>query len=362
MRPWPLERRSPTLTNVAIHPPLEAGVGAYHGRRFQEAAASWRREAAEADGDEGRALAALAAFAEALCAAEAGSQEEADDRYAVARLELEELPDRLLGIDLVRLRRRLPARVEAALASPPELPVARRLPRKALLRFAIFLALLAAAAAAARWTPLRDLLSREVLLATLGRLREAWWSPLLLVGLYALLCPIGLPATPLMLAGAVVFGAVWGSVYNFTGLFVGGVAGYLVARFFGAELLRHFAGGKLRKVERLLTRHGVWYLISIRFLPLPYPAVNFGMALAGIRFLPFAVSTAVALLFTTTVWTYFYAALYAAAAGEAGGILRRVALAMGLLLTVSLLPAALARRARARRFRDLKQRRRRQGR
>lgn len=347
---------------MAIHPDLDPGIQALARRSFQEAAASWRRLASEMEGSEQRACAALASLAEALAAVEAGSQERADDRYAAARLELEALPDRLLGLDLARLRRSLPTRVESALAAPPELPAASRFPRKALLRFALFLLLILTAAAVARWTPLGSYLTREVLLETLGRLRQSWWSPLLLVGLYALLTPLGLPATPLMLAGAVVFGAAWGSLYNFIGLFLGGVAGYLMARYFGAELLHHIAGGKLRRVERMLTRHGVWYLVSMRFLPLPYPAVNFGMALAGIRFVPFALSTLLGLLPTTTIWTYFYAALYQAAAGEAAGIIRRLAVALVLLLTVSLLPAALNRRARSRRYREIKEERRRLGR
>lgn len=232
-------------------------------------------------------------------------------------------------------------------------PRGKRLPKGALLRFTVFVLLIGLAFAAVRFTPLGGYLTRESLLGTLESLQAAWWAPLLLVALYVLLCPLGLPATPLMVAGSIVFGPWLGTLYNFIGLLLGAIASYLVAQRLGGELIQHYGGQKLRRVERALHRHGFWYLVGMRFLPLPFPVVNFAMALAGIRFLPFAVSTAVGLLPATVLWTYFYSALFNAAAGERGELVWQIGIALLLLGFVSLLPGLVTRRLRRRRYRRL---------
>ncbi len=226
----------------------------------------------------------------------------------------------------------------------------RRLPKGALVRFAVFVLLIALAFAAVRFTPLGGYLSKESLLGTLESLQAAWWAPLLLIALYIVLCPLGLPATPLMVAGAIVFGPWFGTLYNFVGLLLGAVASYLVAKRLGGELIQHYAGHRLRPIVRTLGRHGFWYLVGARFFPLPFPLVNFAMALAGIRFLPFLVSTTIGLLPAIAVWTYFYSALFNAAAGERGDLIRQVSIALLLLGFVSLLPGLVTRRLRRRRY------------
>lgn len=229
----------------------------------------------------------------------------------------------------------------------------RRLPKAALARFAAFLLLIALAFAAARFTPLGGYLTEESLPRTLASLQAAWWAPLALVGLYVVLCPVGLPATPLMIAGGVVFGPWLGTLYNLIGLMLGAMASYLVAKHLGGELIQHYAGHRLRPIERALARHGFWYLVGARFLPLPFPIVNFAMALAGTRFLPFVLSTAIGLVPSITLWTHFYSAVYHAAAGERGGLIWQVLLALLLLGFVSLLPGLVRRRLRRRKYRRL---------
>jgi uncharacterized membrane protein YdjX (TVP38/TMEM64 family) len=148
---------------------------------------------------------------------------------------------------------------------------ARRLPKAALVRFAAFVLLIALAFAAVRFTPLGGYLTKEYLRGALETLQFAWWAPLALVGLYLVLCPLGLPATPLMIAGAVVFGPWLGTLYGFIGLMLGAIASYLLAKRMGGELIQHYAGHRLRPIERALARHGFWYLVGARFFPLPFP-------------------------------------------------------------------------------------------
>jgi uncharacterized membrane protein YdjX (TVP38/TMEM64 family) len=231
-----------------------------------------------------------------------------------------------------------------------------RVPWRALLRFLLLPAVLAGVFAAVRWTPLVGYLSGPALADAFSRLRQSWWAPALLIGLYLLLSPLGVPATPLMIAGGVVFGFPAGALYNGVGVILGGAASYFLGRLLGRDFVRHVAGRRLRKVELAIGRRGFWNLVAVRFLPLPFPLINYGAALAGVRPALFRATTALGITPTVTIYTYFIAAVAQAAAGRHEDIYTRIssqlpklALAIAPLLVVTLLPQLVqARRRRAR--------------
>jgi len=348
-------------THLPIHPLLLPGLDAWRQRDFAAAGQLWEELAGELEDDSAATCRVLSRIALALAAAGNGEQEVADDRWAQAKLELAALPSRHLGVDLAHLDRCLPLRAEAALPSPPLIRSPSRFPRRAVLRFVLFVGIVVVAALLVRFTPLGHYLTKEAVLAFVSGLREAWWSPLLLIALGAALYPLGLPATPLMVAGSLVFGAVEGSLYNFLSTYAGALSGYWMARTLGSDLLRHIAGARLKLLEKQLARRGFGYLVVTRFLPLPFPAVNFGMALAGIRFWPYAISSAIGLAPAITVWTIFYASLGDIMASEEGltgsgetrQLVFRLAVVMFLLAFFSLLPNRLNQLGRRRRYRKL---------
>jgi phospholipase D1/2 len=233
----------------------------------------------------------------------------------------------------------------------------RRVPRRVLLRFLLLPALLAGGYAAVRWTPLAGYLSSQSgprLAAAIGQLRQAWWAPALLIGGYLVLSPLGVPATPLMVAGGVVFGSVVGSLYNMVGVLLGGAATYFLGRLLGRDLVRHLAGKRLRKVELAIGRRGFWNLVAVRFLPLPFPLVNYGAALAGVRPPLFLATTSIGIAVTVPVYTFFFAALASAAAGRHVEIYIQLAGAIFLLLAVTLVPQLLRARRRRQRLKALR--------
>ena len=83
------------------------------------------------------------------------------------------------------------------------------------LRFAILIALIAGAFIAFRYTPLREKLSVDNLRGTLDQLRGYWWAPLAHVALLS------------------IFGAKWGTVWNFTGVLTASCVGFGLARLLG---------------------------------------------------------------------------------------------------------------------------------
>ena len=199
-----------------------------------------------------------------------------------------------------------------------------------------------------RWSPLAERLSWTEITETFDRLRGTWWAPALLIAAYVVLCPLGFPATPLMIAGGMVFGTALGSAYNVTGIFLGGAASYYLGRLLGRDFVLHFGGQRVRQVEEVITREGgFWSLVGIRFLPLPFALVNYCAALAGIRPGLFLSSTALGLALTVPFFTYFAATLSNAASGERSQVFLQLVVAMTLLALITILPRLwVARRRR----------------
>lgn len=239
-------------------------------------------------------------------------------------------------------------------AAPQETEATTGPPRRAVVRFLVLTLIVGAGFAALRFTPLRDQLTREALAATLAALRDAWWSPLLLAALYLLLAPLGLPMSPVVFAGGVVFGFARGSLYNVGGLFLGAVASFLLARGLGHELIAHYLGERLKRVERMVSRQGFWALVRVRLLPLPFALVNYGMAFANVRLPAFLAATALGLVPTTLLYTWIAAVLAHAAADDRGEVARNSLLAIAALAAASLLPNLVGALRRRQRYRRLK--------
>ena len=233
----------------------------------------------------------------------------------------------------------------------------KRIPRKLWVRLAIFVGLLVLGFVLIRFTPLGGLFTEERMRAVIGEIRQLWWAPLLLVGLYVILAPMGLPMTPLLLAGA-VFGPLLGAVYNTLGLFLGGTASFHVARFLGRDFVEHLAGKKLRRAERLFERSGFWPLVQTRFVPFPFAVVNFGAGLAGVKPPLFYVTSVVGLIPATTLHTFFMAKLIevesAGQAGFLGGIYVGTFALFNLVISIPSIRQTIRRR---RLYRELVERR-----
>lgn len=213
----------------------------------------------------------------------------------------------------------------------------RRL-RNAILRFAVMVLLLVAAFFLYRESGLSERLGAEQITAMVETVRGWWWSPLALIGLWTALSPLGLPATPLLLAGGVIFGPWLGTLYNIIGATLGGVAAFLFARVLGRDLILHLLSERsLARVERLLDHYGFSSLVSIRLVPIPFVMVNFGAALAGVPFGTFFLSTAIGMVPMVFVLTFFYATLGNLTTGPDRGTLIWLVAALVLMSGLALL-------------------------
>lgn len=205
-----------------------------------------------------------------------------------------------------------------------------------------------------RFTPVGGYLTGDRLQALLAGLRDAWWSPLLFVGLFALLGAIGVPATPFLIAGAAIFGVLWGTLWSWLGILLASLFGYLLARALGREFVERIGGARIQRAEKILHRGGFMPLLAVRFVPIPFTLVNAAAAVVGVRLPRYLVSTAVGTLPPTAIITYFSVALLDATTGDRAAIARQLAYVAFAAAFLVFLPIGIRRRIRRARYRRIK--------
>ena len=225
--------------------------------------------------------------------------------------------------------------------SPPEPEISSRRRvtlRGAILRFSILVALVGVAFLAFRYTPLSEFLTKDRMIALMAELRSAWWAPVALIGLYVVVSPSGVPVSPLIWAGGVVFGVWWGWLYNFIGALLGASVSYLIARALGRDLVLHIASKTLLlRAEKILARHGFWAMVRVRFLPIPFSVINYGAALAGVRWPVFITTSIIGLAPSMVIWTYFGYAIFSVTTADRAEVVRNLIVALVLTLTLTFL-------------------------
>ncbi len=216
------------------------------------------------------------------------------------------------------------------------------------LKALIFVAILVAGYVAIRHTPLGEWTTEERIREALYDIRGTWWTPLVLLGLYAVIAPTGITMFPLTIAGA-AFGPIAGSLLNVLGIVIGAMTSFFVARALGRDFVVRFTGDRFRKAERLINRQGIWPLVQVRFMPIPYPVINFAAALSGVPARTFITGSIIGLIPATLIHSYFIARLIYADGGER----TQVGIAYGVVLVVinSIIAAAWIRTQRQRRAR-----------
>ena len=233
----------------------------------------------------------------------------------------------------------------------PEAPRSLRGPA---VKFAILLLLVVGGFLAARYTPLAEYLKIEKIQGYLDLVRGLWWAPAALVGTIVVLGSLGLPATPFIVAGAAIFGAVWGTVWNWVGIFLSSLTGFLLARLLGREFVERIGGNKLQRAEKLLHRRGFMPLIAIRFLPVPFTLVNAAAAVVGVKLPKFLLASAIGLLPPIAILTYFSSALLEAATGDRAAIVRQALMVSITAALCVFFPIGLRRRLRKRKLKRLR--------
>ena len=128
------------------------------------------------------------------------------------------------------------------------------------------------------------------------------WAPALYIGLFILLPAFFFPVAVLALAGGLLFGLWWGSVYTFIGAVLNCALMFLLARYVGRSQVQRLVKQKLspqwqRRLQMADGKEGFLLLIILRLIPaVPYNLINYTFGLTGISFSSYLLASAIGII------------------------------------------------------------------
>ncbi len=200
------------------------------------------------------------------------------------------------------------------------------------------LALAGAVVAAIAWRDQFDIEGLRLWIAQAGPL-----APLLFILLYVIATLLFLPGSVLTLAGGLLFGPVWGTLYSLSGATIGATLAFLLARYLAGDWVARRAGGRLARLVDGVSAEGWRFVAFTRLVPLfPFNLLNYALGLTRIPLGHYVLASLVCMLPGAFAYTWLgYAGGEAAAGGQ--GIIQKVLIGVALLAALGFLPRLLTR-------------------
>jgi uncharacterized membrane protein YdjX (TVP38/TMEM64 family) len=157
---------------------------------------------------------------------------------------------------------------------------------------------------------------------------------------------VGAPGMPFVVTAGALFGTLFGSIISWMGAMIGAAAGYWLARTIGHKVVMNW----LRRFKRASGAadaardfHGMLRLRLIAIVPLGI--VNFIGGLARTPFLSYMAATAIGIVPSILIYTYFADSLIEGVSKGKSDALVSLVIASALLIALSLAPRLLTRPA-----------------
>jgi uncharacterized membrane protein YdjX (TVP38/TMEM64 family) len=211
------------------------------------------------------------------------------------------------------------------------------------LRLLLLTLLVCGIAAAFYW---RDQLSIETLTSWVGQL--GWVAPLVFIACYAIAAVFFLPGWIFTLAGGVLFGPVFGTLYNLTGATIGATLAFITARYIAHDWVAQRTGKRLRQLVEGVEKEGWRFVAFVRLVPVfPFNLLNYALGLTGIRLSHYIIASFIFMAPGGAAYTYLgYAGRELAGGGE--DVIRKALLAIAVVATVAFLSRIILRLRRNR--------------
>lgn len=162
-------------------------------------------------------------------------------------------------------------------------------------------------------------------------------APLVYIAIYTVAPALMLPGLPISMAGATVFGPVWGVVYTIIGATLGACAAFLIARYAARDWVeRQLVGSRWNKLDSETAQNGWKAVAFTRLIPLfPFNLLNFAFGLTKIPFPQYAVATFIFMLPGTIAFITFSSSLLGLLKGKVSW---EFFVGIALIVAVSLIP------------------------
>jgi phospholipase D1/2 len=160
--------------------------------------------------------------------------------------------------------------------------------------FALGLALLAVVW---RWTPLREWVNLDSLVALARHLEALPFTPLAVIGSYVIAGLLVIPVTLLIAVTGIVFGPVQGMLYAVGGTLLSAAVTYGVGHWLGRDTVQRLLGPRINRLSQRVARRGIVAMVVLRVLPIaPFTVVNVVAGASHIRFRDYLIGTLLGML------------------------------------------------------------------
>lgn len=123
------------------------------------------------------------------------------------------------------------------------------------------------------------------------------YAPLIFILLFTLAPLIFFPDGILALAGGLIFGFAWGSLYIVLGALCGGTLSFFLARLYGNTMREKLAHEKLINFQKSVKKHGFIMILLLRLVPLvPFNIISYSAGFSTIRYVDFFFATLLGML------------------------------------------------------------------
>ena len=123
------------------------------------------------------------------------------------------------------------------------------------------------------------------------------WSLPVAVLAFAVLAFVGIPQIVLIAGAVVAFGPVTGMAYSWIGTLVSSLIGFALGRYFGARVLKDFAGQRVNRFVDLIGRNGFFASMIVRLVPsAPFIVVNMAAGVTRMRLWAFTLGTGIGIV------------------------------------------------------------------
>lgn len=125
------------------------------------------------------------------------------------------------------------------------------------------------------------------------------WAAVAYIGLFTLLPAFFFPVAVLALAGGLLFGLLWGSLYTFLGAILNCTLMFFLARYVGRQKVQALLNKKrnVRWQQLLSGNTGFLLLVVLRLIPaVPYNLINYAFGLSSMPYPTYILASAIGII------------------------------------------------------------------
>jgi uncharacterized membrane protein YdjX (TVP38/TMEM64 family) len=176
------------------------------------------------------------------------------------------------------------------------------------------------------------------------------WAPAAFAVARILGAVVLLPGAVLAIAAGILFGPIWGAVWNVLAATAGAVLVFAMTRFVAPNWAARVVEGRvgLAAMMQAIDQEGWRFVAFVRLMPIfPYNLLNYALGLTNVRLSHYTLATLVCMIPVDLAYSYLGHAGYQALTGQSGA-LKTALLALGGLAALTFLPEFVRRYRRDR--------------